>query len=257
MASFLDLLASAPSHDHLVQFYTDAALVTASVSAYLAAGLKSGQTVLTIATAAHTRSFDEALAARGVDVQAAKRSKRLIAADADEMMARFMVSGEPDWGRFEAAIGSVLSELQQRSSLATLRAYGEMVDLLWQRGKMSAALRLEAYWNRLLRPRGIPLLCAYKINVAADAEAVDVVMSVHSGPKPSDQWLSHCVERALEDSFGAEAPAVKRAVLAACPKLPWPQAAVAWAQEHRPAAGSKMAARARELFLQPPSGRFA
>jgi len=41
--------------------------------------------------------------------------------------------------------------------------YGEMVDLLWQRGKGAAALRIEAFWNEFQRHRSLELMCAYRL----------------------------------------------------------------------------------------------
>jgi len=45
-----------------------------------------------------------------------------------------------------------------------VRAYGEMVDVLWQRGEQDAAMRLEEYWNELTRLQTFSLLCAYRID---------------------------------------------------------------------------------------------
>jgi len=45
-----------------------------------------------------------------------------------------------------------------------VRAYGEMVDVLWQRGERDAAIRLEEFWNDLARLQTFSLLCAYCID---------------------------------------------------------------------------------------------
>jgi hypothetical protein len=45
-----------------------------------------------------------------------------------------------------------------------VRAYGEMVDVLWQRGERDAAIRLEEYWNELGRLQTFSLLCAYRMD---------------------------------------------------------------------------------------------
>jgi hypothetical protein len=42
-----------------------------------------------------------------------------------------------------------------------IRAYGEMVDVLWKDGKPDAAIRLEMLWNRLAAKYGFALLCGY------------------------------------------------------------------------------------------------
>ena len=72
-----------------------------------------------------------------------------------------MRDGEPDPRLFEAVIGDVMAERAAVANGAELRAYGEMVDVLWRRGEKSAALRLEELWNELQARRSFTLLCAY------------------------------------------------------------------------------------------------
>ena len=67
--------------------------------------------------------------------------------DAERTLARFMANGMPQWLPFREAIGGLIAELRLRHP--TVCAYGEMVDVLWQRGEREAALRLEQYWNEL------------------------------------------------------------------------------------------------------------
>ncbi len=66
---------------------------------------------------------------------------------------------------FEALIGSAVEGM--RSRWKTMRAFGEIVDLYWQRGDGHLALELESCWNDLRRRHDFPLLCAYE--VAEDA----------------------------------------------------------------------------------------
>jgi hypothetical protein len=51
-----------------------------------------------------------------------------------------------------------------RLQYPAVRAYGEMVDILWQRGDKAAALRLEEFWNEIARLQTFSLLCAYAID---------------------------------------------------------------------------------------------
>lgn len=55
------------------------------------------------------------------------------------------------------------STQQARSSVArgAVRAYGEMVALLWDEGNATGALRLEELWDELQRETEFSLLCAY------------------------------------------------------------------------------------------------
>jgi hypothetical protein len=42
-----------------------------------------------------------------------------------------------------------------------VRAFGEMVALLWAEGKRGAALRLEELWHPFCEREQLPLFCAY------------------------------------------------------------------------------------------------
>jgi hypothetical protein len=64
-----------------------------------------------------------------------------------------------------------------------VRAYGEMVDVLWQGGRRDAAIRLEEFWNNLAQLQTFSLLCAYHMdNLDADSYRgpLDCVCKVHT-----------------------------------------------------------------------------
>jgi hypothetical protein len=44
-----------------------------------------------------------------------------------------------------------------------IRAYGEMVDVLWKDDLHAAAIRLEMLWNQLANARRFSLLCGYSM----------------------------------------------------------------------------------------------
>src|SRR5438552_269564 len=78
---------------------------------------------------------------------------------------------KPRCSRLSAAAGS------QR-----VRAYGEMVDLLWQIGDVASAIDLEARWNELSTTKRFSLLCAYLTRDACtDPRAHLGVLHQHSG----------------------------------------------------------------------------
>jgi len=76
-----------------------------------------------------------------------------------------MVDGQPDPERFENTVGALIRRLRAQPGEVGLCAYGEMVDLLWNAGHSSAALRLEDLWNELLEASPFSLLCAYQMDV--------------------------------------------------------------------------------------------
>ena len=69
-----------------------------------------------------------------------------------------------------------------------VRAYGEMVALLWEAGDVLAAIDLETLWNELASELPFALYCAYHSeSVAANehADALHDVCRLHSAVIPS------------------------------------------------------------------------
>jgi hypothetical protein len=80
--------------------------------------------------------------------------------DAHRTLATFIVGGQPDPDCFRAAASGALDQVA-RGRKQTIRAYGEMVDVLWKDDQTSAAIKLEMLWNRLAHSHGFSLLCGY------------------------------------------------------------------------------------------------
>jgi anti-sigma regulatory factor (Ser/Thr protein kinase) len=155
------------AHEHVVKFYADDADLTSVVVAYLGAALVGGESVIVIAAPGHREAFRAGLASIGVDVEAARRDGRLDMVDAEEALARIMVDGAPDPAAFDAVVGPLVC---RAGATGGVRAYGEMVALLWDAGNVVGAIDLERLWNRLQEEMSFSLLCAY---ACAAADALD------------------------------------------------------------------------------------
>ena len=152
-----------PGNDHLVQIYQDPAFLVETVTRYVCAGLQKGEAALIIARPEHRNLFAQALGREGFTPSPALRLL-----DADETLATFMVDGMPEWTAFQRECGGAIREL--RLQHPGVRAYGEMVDVLWQLGRRHAAIKLEDFWNQLARVHKFSLLCAYAMDpLAADS----------------------------------------------------------------------------------------
>lgn len=149
------------AHEHLVEFYDSDAFLAESVRDYVAAGLHGGEAVLVVATEAHRSLFDQALAEAGVDLGAARAAGRYVERDAEEVLSQFMVDGAVDTERCKAVLRGVVAGMAR--SRRPVRAYGEMVAVLWAAGNVRAAITLEDVWNSLGRARRFSLLCAYPV----------------------------------------------------------------------------------------------
>ena len=145
--------------DHVLQIYDEDAPFMDSLQGFVVEGLERGESVIVIATASHRKEMSRRLAMAGHDVEALAADDRYIALSAQETLDKFMVRGAPDVERFRRTIKAVIE--RARRGGRPVRAFGEMVALLWARGNRAATVQLELYWNDLLRTERFPLFCAY------------------------------------------------------------------------------------------------
>ncbi len=147
-------------HFHAVRFYEDAAALSRIVADFLLEGMRTGQPALVIATPVHQQGILVCLRERSFDPWAAMACGDLVLAEASEMLASFMVDGMPNADRFNEVMTALLARM---SNGRLVRAYGEMVDVLWQAGMHAAAIRLEMLWNQLANSAEFSLLCGYSM----------------------------------------------------------------------------------------------
>jgi anti-sigma regulatory factor (Ser/Thr protein kinase) len=166
--------------DHVVQFYGDDGELARAVGRYLAEAIHSGGVAIVIATGAHREHFAAALSEAGADVARASADGTLRMLDAAEAMAFLVVDGRIAPDRFETLIGDLVREATGTGR--PVRAFGEIVALLWADGLVTAALELEALWNRLGQEVEFSLYCGYPASVreTGDAEAVKEICRQHS-----------------------------------------------------------------------------
>jgi len=161
-------------HFHAVRFYENEASLCRIVASFLREGLVLGQPALVIATPEHSQGIVAELRAREMNVAALREDGNLVVLDAKKTMDSFMVHGQPDATRFNNAASSALGMTRGRGRLP-VRAYGEMVDVLWKDGRDVAAIQLEMLWNRLARSHQFSLLCGYAMgSFYKDAHVMDV-----------------------------------------------------------------------------------
>jgi hypothetical protein len=133
--------------EHIVQFFDSDESRASCVADFLAQGLRAGEPVIVVSRPKHWTSVYEQLEATGIGVQQAVADGRIVVKDAMDTLRRLSRNGSPDKHAFETVVGKEVSALARRG--ARVRAYGEMVDMLAQRGDLADAIALEGLWNRL------------------------------------------------------------------------------------------------------------
>jgi PAS domain S-box-containing protein len=178
-------------HDHAVQFYEDEAFMTDAVAKYIAPGVRNGHPVIVIATPPHRQAFAERLSEEGLDVDRATSHGVLTLLDARETLATFMNGDSPDPLRFRNTVGGLIQKTHAGREHLPLRAFGEMVDLLWRDGNPEGAISLESLWNELAMTHSFSLVCAYAMsNFAKEeyAERFRRVCSEHRQVFPTERY---------------------------------------------------------------------
>ncbi len=173
-----DIQTVAP--DHTVYFHDGDRDLAETVAAWLADGLAMGAGGVVIATAAHREAIAAALSARGVEPAAAEFL------DAAETLRSFMPEGRLDRERFRAVIRPVIERAGHGGR--AVRAFGEMVALLWDAGDVPSVMALEGLWNDLAQEVSFSLLCAYpsaSVRAPAQAAALACICELHAGEHES------------------------------------------------------------------------
>ena len=236
------------AHDHFVQLYDNIGPLAEAVAQYAQAGLRRGEAVALIATPEHRHEFLRRIDRAGI------AEEQLTVLDAEQTLARFMANGMPQWKAFHEAIGGLIAELRLR--YPALRAYGEMVDVLWQRGERDAAIRLEEYWNELGRLQTFSLFCAYRLSpldAGSYGGPLESVCRTHTHLLPShdtrgfDQAVRTACERALDQPL-AELLLSLAARHRQATEMPFGQAALFWLTQNMPRSAEKILTEVRSTI---------
>lgn len=143
---------------HVLRYCQDDTALTISAAGFLADGIASGEPAVVFATPARREATCECLRERGLDVDYLERESRLTLLDARATLATFMVGDLPDAHKFSHSVGAAVERLCAANHGSPVRAFGEMVSLLWQDGNTRAAVRLEELWGELIGAQPLLLL---------------------------------------------------------------------------------------------------
>jgi MEDS: MEthanogen/methylotroph, DcmR Sensory domain len=144
---------------HVVQFYGHEEELADRVAGYLLGALQDDGVAVVIATAAHRRAFEGRLTRAGVDLAAAARAGTYRTLDAGDTVRALTTGGQLDRGAFDRVIGGLIADAGRGKR--PVRAYGEMVALLWDAGLVNDAVQLEEMWGSLGLSHSFSLFCSY------------------------------------------------------------------------------------------------
>jgi hypothetical protein len=166
--------------DHVVQIYENDDVFLDLLNGFVGGGISTGDSVVVIATAMHLKALHTRLESAGFIVAKLQQTNQYIPLDAEETLSRFMVNDWPDENLFNQVVTDLIS--RAKSDRRQVRAFGEMVAILWAKGQIGATVRLEHLWNKFCENEAFCLFCAYpQIGFTGDAsESVMHICGAHS-----------------------------------------------------------------------------
>jgi len=251
------LLASAGPRDHIVQLYQDQDFLNRAVCRFAAAAIANGEGVILVPTAAHWEAFRPRLEAEGVDATAAQRAGQLTVVDADELLPQFMRDAMPDAPVFLGLADEVIAKARAGGRFQKVRWWGEMVNVLWERGNVAASMDLEDQFDRLAREQEIAIFCSFvmdNFNGEVHSRMLPRLGQNHSHLIPVENYarLERAVTDALRETIGAdEARVLEEQLLSRQPlpfQMPRSQALLLALREALPLVADAVLTRSRRLY---------
>ncbi len=207
------LLAAAAPRDHIVQLYQDQQFLNRAVCRFAAAAIANGEGVILVPTVAHWDAFRPRLESEGVDVKAAEKRGQLTIVDADNLLPTFMRDGMPDSPVFLGLAANVVSQARGDGRYPKVRWWGEMVNLLWERGDVAASMNLEDLFDKLAHEQDIAIFCSFlmdNFNGDVHARMLPRLSENHSHLIPVEDYsrLERAVSEALRNAVGPDESSV-------------------------------------------------
>ncbi len=167
--------------DHLVQIYDNDEIILDALEGFVSSGFQAQDSVIIIATEEHLTELNKRLSDHGFDLSGLQVSRQYIPLNAHETLAKFMVTGWPDEKLFMSTVEELI-EFARGKMNRPIRAYGEMVAILWGQGYSGATVQLEHLWNKFCEKETFCLFCAYpKSGFTDDAKtSMQHICSTHT-----------------------------------------------------------------------------
>jgi hypothetical protein len=145
--------------DHLVQVYENEKIFLDTLEGFAGTGFLANDSVVIIATSKHLDALNSRLRSQGFDLNALIEADHYIPIDAQDLLSVLVVDGWIDENIFNSFITDIVNRAKQRNG--KVRAFGEMVAVLWAQGNCGATVQLENLWNQLHGKSPFTLFCAY------------------------------------------------------------------------------------------------
>lgn len=200
-----EVLTNPEPGTHFVQIYQDGETLVEAVSHFVIDQLQPTEAIVIIATESHREAIESSLVNQGVALEDAINRGQFNFIEADSLLDSFMTGGVFDADKAETILRQIIDKVRQ--GYVTIRAFGEMVDILWQRDDKENAKALEKLWNKLLKEYPVSLLCAYRmdnLHPASYPHDIECLCGSHTHFLPSQDFavLDRALAKAAENVMG-------------------------------------------------------
>jgi CheY-like chemotaxis protein len=228
----MNLTLSAAPDGHAVLFYEDASCLSRTIASFFSEGFANGDPVILIA---RPRTFEGVVAHLAAlhGMAAHDVERRFLYVDASSALGQILDDGMPDRGRFDQSFAEIRAQLGGDGSQRRAYVYGEMVDLLCERGDHRAAVRMEELWNEQRSGSNWSVLCAYGLESFDDdinAHQFRAVCRQHTHVIPAEGFTNAPDDRTRFEHVAMlqqRARALKRSLAAPAPPFADPHGAIA------------------------------
>lgn len=145
--------------DHVLQIYENDDIFLDALAGFVGGGINAGECCIVIATDVHLRALEARLTEYGIHTHNLISENRYMPINAEEMLSKFIVNGWPDESLFNKTVSEVITKGTYNNR--RIRAFGEMVAILWAQGHNGATVHLEHLWNKYCEKQSFCLFCAY------------------------------------------------------------------------------------------------
>jgi hypothetical protein len=207
------LLSNAAPRDHIVQLYQDQQFLNRAVCRFAASAITNGEGVILVPTIAHWDAFRPRLEAEGIDVKAAQDRGQLTVVDADDLLPTFMRDAVPDSPVFLGLAQNIVKDARREGEYQKVRWWGEMVNILWERGDTGASMGLEDLFDQLAEEQNIAIFCSFvmdNFNGDVHTRMLPRLSENHSHLIPVEDYnrLERAVSAALRETVGPDESSV-------------------------------------------------
>jgi hypothetical protein len=251
------VVADAAPRDHIVQLYQDQDFLNRAVCRFAGAALANGEGVILVPTLTHWNAIRGRLEHEGVDVDGARARGQLTVVDADDFLPTFMRDAMPDSPLFLGLAADVIGQARGDGRYQQVRWWGEMVNVLWERGDFGASMNLEDLFDQLANQHDIAIFCSFlmdNFNGDVHAHMLPRLGTNHSHLIPVEDYarLERAVADALEETVGVgEARLLEGRLLSEYQQpfeMPRAQALLLALRQVVPSVADPVLARSRELY---------